>query len=155
SVEALQFVLFMIHEGPDADKAADLLLKNHADKLAGLCESFGLMATPAAERLLRGILAGKPSPELTAHASLGLAKLLKQKSESDGVKLEDSKKLAKDAEELCATIVDKYKGQKKVVEPTERLLFELRNLAIGKVAPEITGEDADSKAFKLTDYRGK
>jgi cytochrome oxidase Cu insertion factor (SCO1/SenC/PrrC family) len=29
------------------------------------------------------------------------------------------------------------------------------SLAIGKVAPEIEGEDVDGKRFKLSDYRGK
>jgi cytochrome oxidase Cu insertion factor (SCO1/SenC/PrrC family) len=33
--------------------------------------------------------------------------------------------------------------------------FEQRELAIGKVAPEIEGEDADGVPFKLADYRGK
>ena len=28
-------------------------------------------------------------------------------------------------------------------------------LAIGKAAPDITGEDIDGKEFKLSDYRGK
>lgn len=37
----------------------------------------------------------------------------------------------------------------------ESTLFELRNLAIGKVAPEIEGEDLDGVKFKLGDYRGK
>lgn len=34
-------------------------------------------------------------------------------------------------------------------------LFELRNLSIGKTAPEIDGEDIDGNPMKLTDYRGK
>jgi len=34
-------------------------------------------------------------------------------------------------------------------------LFELRNLAIGKTAPEITGEDIDGKPMKLSDFKGK
>jgi uncharacterized protein YmfQ (DUF2313 family) len=34
-------------------------------------------------------------------------------------------------------------------------LFELRNLAVGKTAPEIEGEDVDGVKFKLSDYRGK
>jgi cytochrome oxidase Cu insertion factor (SCO1/SenC/PrrC family) len=29
------------------------------------------------------------------------------------------------------------------------------NLAIGKMAPEITGDDIDGKPFKLSDFRGK
>ena len=34
-------------------------------------------------------------------------------------------------------------------------LFEMRNLNIGQVAPEIEGEDIDGVVFKLSDYRGK
>jgi peroxiredoxin len=34
-------------------------------------------------------------------------------------------------------------------------LHELRDLSLGRVAPEINGTDADGEAFKLTDYRGK
>jgi thiol-disulfide isomerase/thioredoxin len=34
-------------------------------------------------------------------------------------------------------------------------LRELRDLAIGKVAPEIEGESVDGKLLKLSDYRGK
>ena len=34
-------------------------------------------------------------------------------------------------------------------------LFQMKNLAVGKVAPEIEGEDVDGKKFKLSDYRGK
>jgi thiol-disulfide isomerase/thioredoxin len=35
------------------------------------------------------------------------------------------------------------------------MLFEIRHLGLGKVAPEIEGEDADGVRFKLGDYRGK
>jgi hypothetical protein len=34
-------------------------------------------------------------------------------------------------------------------------LFEIRNLAIGKVAPEIEGEDMFGKPLKLSDHKGK
>ena len=34
-------------------------------------------------------------------------------------------------------------------------LFELENLSVGCVAPEIEGTDTDGVAFKLSDYRGK
>jgi len=34
-------------------------------------------------------------------------------------------------------------------------LSEIRNLGIGKPAPEIAGEDIDGKPFKLADYKGK
>jgi thiol-disulfide isomerase/thioredoxin len=37
----------------------------------------------------------------------------------------------------------------------EQALFEMRALAVGKVAPDIEGADADGQRFKLSDYRGK
>jgi peroxiredoxin len=36
-----------------------------------------------------------------------------------------------------------------------RALFALRNLTVGKTAPEIEGKDLDGRKFKLSDYRGK
>ncbi len=49
---------------------------------------------------------------------------------------------------------EKY-GEKTVKEYAEAALFEMRNLAVGKQAPEIEGADLDGKRFKLSDYRGK
>src|SRR5262249_11789421 len=37
----------------------------------------------------------------------------------------------------------------------EAALFEMRNLAVGKQAPDIEGEDIDGSRFQLSDYRGK
>ncbi len=34
-------------------------------------------------------------------------------------------------------------------------LFELRNLAVGRPAPDIEGEDVDGQRFRLSDYHGK
>ena len=40
-------------------------------------------------------------------------------------------------------------------QEAESALFKLRHLQVGKVAPEIDGEDIDGKRLKLSDYRGK
>jgi thiol-disulfide isomerase/thioredoxin len=42
-----------------------------------------------------------------------------------------------------------------VADAARSNLHELRDLAIGKVAPEIAGEDIDGKSMKLSEYRGK
>lgn len=42
-----------------------------------------------------------------------------------------------------------------VKQLAEGQLFAAENLAIGKVAPDIEGEDVHGKPFKLSDYRGK
>jgi len=35
------------------------------------------------------------------------------------------------------------------------VLFSIRDLAVGRQAPDIEGKDQDGKRFKLSDYRGK
>jgi hypothetical protein len=40
-------------------------------------------------------------------------------------------------------------------EVAEKALFRIRHLSIGRVAPEIEGEDIFGRRFKLSDYRGK
>ena len=34
-------------------------------------------------------------------------------------------------------------------------LYDIRYLAVGKIAPDIAGKDQDGKPFKLSDYHGK
>jgi thiol-disulfide isomerase/thioredoxin len=42
-----------------------------------------------------------------------------------------------------------------LAETARSALHELRNLSLGRIAPEIDGKDADGVPFKLSDYRGK
>jgi peroxiredoxin len=37
----------------------------------------------------------------------------------------------------------------------QQALFQMRELIVGRPAPDIEGEDADGRRFKLSDYRGK
>jgi RNA polymerase sigma factor (sigma-70 family) len=43
----------------------------------------------------------------------------------------------------------------KLAEDARAELNEIRNLAVGRPAPEIVGTDIDGRSFKLSDYRGK
>jgi len=58
-------------------------------------------------------------------------------------------------ERVLAEHADLSGGRRTLGERAEGDLFELRNLAIGKTAPDIEGEDLDGVMFKLSDYRGK
>jgi hypothetical protein len=70
-------------------------------------------------------------------------------------------KLRRESEELYQRAADKYGDVKFPNRDStlrtwaESALFELRYLQIGKVAPEIEGEDIDGRKFRLSDYRGK
>jgi hypothetical protein len=65
----------------------------------------------------------------------------------------------KNAEAMLERTVKEYSdvpmGKTTLGERAGSDLFEIRNLAIGKVAPDIEAEDLDGKQFALADYRGK
>ncbi len=63
------------------------------------------------------------------------------------------------AEELCDRLLSDYRDvshrRQALQSFAQDTLWELRNLGIGMVAPEIEGEDIDGVSFRLSDYRGK
>jgi hypothetical protein len=74
--------------------------------------------------------------------------------------------LMKEAEKLLDGVVSTYADVafppiyretigKTLGELAKRDLFEIRDLAIGRTAPEIVGKDADGKEMKLSEFRGK
>jgi hypothetical protein len=75
----------------------------------------------------------------------------------------DADELAAVADKLFEAAVKEYgdvklpgRGEAKTVAEAAKVeLFELRNLRIGKTAPDIEGEDLDGTKFKLSDYKGK
>jgi hypothetical protein len=60
-----------------------------------------------------------------------------------------------EAESLLGRTIKEYGGSRyndrPLREVAENELFELRHLSVGKVAPDIEGEDIDGQKFKLSD----
>ncbi|HQR43548.1 MAG TPA: redoxin domain-containing protein [Gemmatales bacterium] len=100
------------------------------------------------EALLTLIMEKNPSRDAQGNAAFTLATM----------KMRNKNQHA-EAEKLLEKIVAEYKDVKyfrgTLADRAESSLFELRHLQIGKVAPDIEGEDMDGKTFKLSDYRGK
>lgn len=71
----------------------------------------------------------------------------------------DPDALDKEVEALFERTVQEFgdvsRGRDTLGEAAQAELFEIRNLGIGKPAPEIVGEDIDGAPFKLSDYKGK
>jgi thiol-disulfide isomerase/thioredoxin len=80
-------------------------------------------------------------------------------------KNENPKTLSLEAEKLFHIVLDKYANcstlqdtnhwQATLGEVAKIELYDLDHLSVGKVAPEIEGEDIDGNKIKLSDYRGK
>jgi hypothetical protein len=134
------------------------------------------------ESFLRTVLERNPHRAVQGQACLALAQfqvnrlhrlaLLKERPDLAGqyeklfgkAFLEDLQrnraKAAKEAEALFERAAAKYGDVKlpsggTVGDKAKTGLFGIRDLTVGKAAPDIEGKDQDGKQFKLSDYRGK
>ncbi|HET6576548.1 MAG TPA: hypothetical protein VFG68_23320 [Fimbriiglobus sp.] len=113
----------------------------------------------AAVALLKAVTEKNPNRVARAYAAMGLAGLaVRRSAAADFKKAADADKLAAAAETELEAVLKEYGdsgGTVDVGDWAKGQLFELRNLRVGKVAPDIAGEDLDEVKFKLSDYRGK
>ena len=140
--------------------------------------------SPKGEKLLRQAIAESPHRKVQGKARLGLARFLVRKSqlaeilqrtdnENDAAQLLDfiGRDWAQELrtfkpgqatseaegllEEISENFADVANYPTTLGRTAEGELYELKHLAVGKVAPDIEGEDVDGKAMKLSDFRGK
>ncbi len=136
------------------------------------------------EKVLRVLLEKSPHRAIQGAALVGVAQILKNENdwahrmnESGGeqfaeqlenyagkelvlhIRARDPHKTAEEIEATLERVADKYRDVKglngTLGDLADRELFEIRNLSVGKTAPDIEGEDIDGETFKLSDYRGK
>jgi hypothetical protein len=185
SVEALTWVLEHCLFDPSSDKAVDLLIKHHLQRqqLALIVRFLAFYGGGAGEKLFRAAIETSRDPDTLAWAHFGLAQRLRQKAQQGKTSEAETNRLLREAEDHYDIVVAKHAAIQPPEEFMKRLavgngevaskyggiwpagcslgdmakneLFVLRNLAIGKVAPDIEGEDIDGARFKLSDYRGK
>jgi hypothetical protein len=166
-------------------QALEQLTRDHAasDQLGPIVLRLTYQPSPAVEAFLRAVVDKNPKDELKGKATYGLGGMLQQaagyarlmrkqpdleqrieaafgKETAEWLRDVDADRLEKEAEELFETAADKFAdvpmfGEESLGDAAKGQLFEIRNLAIGKTAPEIEGEDLDGTPFKLSDYRGK
>jgi hypothetical protein len=166
-------------------RAFELIRRDHirSDKLGPLCQRVSYGFDREYETFLRAVLENNPHKAVRATACLSLAHFLNNrlqrldlcKEQPDLAKefaglygkkyladllRQDRGQAIKEVEAVLEQAAEKYgdvklPGGETVAEQARAGLFEIRNLSVGKVAPDIEGEDQDGKRFKLSDYRGK
>lgn len=136
--------------------------KMKSDRLTQACPLLPILGGTGGKTLLRSLLEKDERREVQAAACLTLAQSLKEQAERlPEAQAADAEKLRKESEEFFQRAADKYTDVKRntrgpsVGEQAKGALFAMRFLSIGKKAPDIEGEDADGRTFKLSDYRGK
>lgn len=166
-------------------RAMALVLRDHleSDKLGDICRRVHFGFRQECETFLRTVLAKSPHREVRGEACLRLAQFLAGQMEQidvmkgqpemakhydelfgkgylDRLRARDRAQAMKEAEALYEQANKEYGDVKLPYDETVGVaasadLFEIRHLAIGKVAPEIEGADQDGQPLKLSDYRGK
>jgi len=124
-------------------QAITLLKEYHieSEKLGDACQMLAYNNSKENREFLNTVIEKNPHDKVKGAASLGLGQMLASANPTE-------------AEKHLNAVIEKY-GDKSQKERAKGELFEMHNLAIGKVAPDIEGEDVDGKRFKLSDYRGK
>lgn len=181
--DSLIWVVVNVSRGKDLEKAITLLARNHrtSSKLAPICSNLAQRPSRASENLLRELRKKSPHKDVRAQASmflavylqrqLGLIDALKEttdrrrfsqfygKAFTDHLAELNTAASVSEIEAIYEDVRESFPDvefEDSTMGETARLqLYAIRNLSLGRTAPETTGIDVDGKSFKLSDYRGK
>jgi hypothetical protein len=184
AADALLWVVGNVRGRSETTRALQLLAQHHAtsDKLVTALPAIAEARSTAAEPLLRTVADSSPDPTTRALATYHLARLLDTEAnlvdqlqaqperaaqvlqyygkeygqylaELDPAALGNRREQA--YQWLLAEASDVPLQESTLGKIAERRLFAIRHLSVGRVAPEIDGEDINGQRFKLSDFRGK
>jgi hypothetical protein len=157
---------------PEGKEAMELAAKHHAanpkiGKIIAWVGYYPPRAGPneaSAKALIEAVF--KQNPDRTARGQAVIALAWEANSAfrvAESQHKPDVDRLAAEAEQRFEAVLKDYADCPRLIrenagtlgESARSDLFDLRNLRIGKPAPDIGGEDLDGSKFKLSDYRGK
>jgi hypothetical protein len=133
---------------------ADPAVKLAENEINNMLNVLSQSGSPAAAKLLRSMLEKTTDPARKGQLSLMLGQGLRGAYENayrEGDK-DKAAKIAAEAEDLLGRAKE---AGGNFARQADDALFLLQKLSVGKVAPDIDGEDMEGKKFKLSDYRGK
>ena len=132
------------------NRALEVLTKEHAASEfldSSMLARLGYARTPPELALLNAVVEKNKQPQLRGQALLSSATASKYQGNR------------KEAERILERVIQEYasgeRSNKSLADRARGELFEIRNLSVGKTAPDIEGKDLDGVDFKLSDYRGK
>ncbi|MBL8858905.1 MAG: redoxin domain-containing protein [Planctomycetes bacterium] len=154
-------------------------------EMTDVLASLQYSTDPACKLLLQNLATGSPHRNVRGRALMSQAEALKSEAELSatvralpaGRDREEYVKFLGQAEFDRLAELDSKAGEERTIALYEQVvrayadvpasrrgtigdqaqaaIHELQNLVVGKTAPDISGEDIDGVAFKLSDYRGK
>jgi hypothetical protein len=170
--QAIQLAISIGQDGEASKKATQLLIAHHVEnpKIADSIIELGRKPSSDMTSFLKAILARNPDRDAKGRAAFRLAQSLAdqiENTESD----DTVKKLELEAMAMLKRIGDEFSDVTymklsanskadpqllgKIAAKNVKGISNIKNLRVGKTAPEIEGPDMEDKTFKLSDYRGK
>lgn len=184
ALKSLSDLVTLTRAGDDFNEALGILSKRHvkAKEMGPICQRLVYAPSAGTEKLMRQVLKENPHHDVKGLACFSLGRYRKQlarmaeffKSRPElvptyekmygkefiaGLKSTQPADIQQETEKLFERVskefadIKSYRGT--LGDAAKRELFEIRHLSVGKVAPDIAGEDIDGVKFKLSDYRGK
>jgi len=144
-------------------KAVTAIERYHMDseRLGPLCATLS-RDSQNGERLLQKILKKSPHESVRGEACFGLGRyyMIKADRAASSGSNRAPERAQSTAQKFFERVVDEFAEVESQRYGTlgagaEWNLFQLRNLQIGMIAPDIEAADLDGVTFKLSDYRGK
>lgn len=160
---AFQALLWIRNHGSNVEesrRALDLLLRDHMHNkgLGAACKRFAGAPRPSTGSgdlaVMRRIRKESPHAAVRGEVGFYLAKCLREKDPD--AHEDEIISLLEEAVKHCGEVPGAWPNKDRPLSESARaLLFEFRNLRIGKEIPDIVGKDIDGEPMKLSDYRGK
>jgi hypothetical protein len=142
AAQALVMVLRMTQDEATRTEAVQVLLRDHMDS-ASLKDIVYFLKAPD----LKTVADKSPHAAVRGFALLQLASI-----QADAGKEKDALACLHEVKEKYADI-PWYQGT--LGQKADGGIYQIEHLGIGKVAPEVEGEDIDGKPMKLSDFHGK
>jgi len=172
-------------EGNPGGRLVALLLRDQlrSEKLVPICLRMSYGLRPEYETFLKRVLEENPDEEVRGVACLSLAQLLNARLLKldlledrpelapryallvgqeffDRLRRRDRAQAGAEVEALFTKAAETYGNVQHpyggtLGEKARSELYEIRNLAVGKTAPDIEGLDQDGRSLKLSEYRGR
>jgi hypothetical protein len=135
--------------------AANYVSLMRPERIGQLCQALSYSTDEVSETLLRTLLEKDSRREVQGIATVTLAQVLKRRLEMTPTIGEATAAQARtECEQLLRRAAAQFVGGT-VGDKAQWELDDLLHLSVGKVAPEIEGQDQNGANFKLSDYRGK
>ena len=163
SFDSLVFAMSMVARGSNKEimkEAVDLIVKDHS-KNPKMASVLGFIATsPDGAAILEKIATKTEDRNIAGLAWYAITENLQQQTGEVGIK--QAEELNKRTEMIYEKLAKDYadvpmaNGRGTIGSTIKAALFELQNLSIGKVAPEVLCLNIDGdKDDKLSNYKGK